>query len=922
MPAKREPPGPSQRLDLPSSHLAHDAPAELETTRTSTRSPHPYHRRKSQPPAAPSGCQLQSHPASSSGEDPEARLSARYRDLSTSLSESGTEADDEGYSFVKTLPAPPVRQHKGLRDLRNSAHDGTSSPLLTPSKLNEEGRKLGNGYFMSRKRKSDASSPSEEEALLAREKFMRRRRAELLRRASEVALLAVIGALILHRVSAWQGLSVWSRVELSSLFGVFASLIILYPLRLLASLNRTSQAGTQQPMPRIRIPAAFDPAPLLYPGILPVLISLSLCPQMENILLPNIVLAISTLPPQLIPSFGHRSGYSVEHWFVSIIPLIVSEHTDIPSSTNASKPYLLKSSEGALHPEIIASLFPLHQALLPTIQYLTTTSLLPAELQLLSVSLINLLAFSKAPEMRILSTIIWLGALTLLISCGHVIRWGVALARIPKWRFRRAGQITRARQSFLQILRDNVWSTSKEGFIKKDGTSDSDANNDVFVPEHSKPRRDSLRLTKVNTSPARINGVNELENKFPKPSNGTPSGRHRRSTLSELPFSKGNPPSMGHRQKRSKISYARSFLALTASQAASRKWFYAAYVYFSMAFIILVPIRLFIMRYVLDGVEPFGWAIGYLLGNLRAVRFWVFSQGFTDWIALPPLQDADAMQSDEPGRAEYVRRVLSGPANARLIIIGYWLGILAFGMAVVLRLTSIVEVDTRRKVFHGMMVAMLLPTIYIDPAFVSLTLALVLSVFLLIDLIRASQLPPLSKPIAYFLTPYVDGRDLRGPVVVSHIFLLIGCAVPLWLSLSSVDRIGERPWDGWDVSTRDVSMTAGVVCVGMGDAAASLVGRRFGRRKWPWLGGKSLEGSLAFTIAVTAGLLFGKIWLELGQWGDVENDGGWVLLEVGDVVKAFICGGGASFMEAVLTGGNDNVVVPLVLWLLVRGMRL
>jgi hypothetical protein len=27
-------------------------------------------------------------------------------------------------------------------------------------------------------------------------------------------------------------------------------------------------------------------------------------------------------------------------------------------------------------------------------------------------------------------------------------------------------------------------------------------------------------------------------------------------------------------------------------------------------------------------------------------------------------------------------------------------------------------------------------------------------------------------------------------------------------------------------------------------------------------------------------------------------------------------------MEAVLTGANDNVVVPVVLWLLVKGVRL
>src|SRR4029450_13565985 len=107
-------------------------------------------------------------------------------------------------------------------------------------------------------------------------------------------------------------------------------------------------------------------------------------------------------------------------------------------------------------------------------------------------------------------------------------------------------------------------------------------------------------------------------------------------------------------------------------------------------------------------------------------------------------------------------------------------------------------------------------------------------------LLRASQLPPLSKPIASFLAPYVDGRDLRGPVVISHIFLLIGCAIPLWLALAAIPRVGVEHMVGGGGPTRDISMVSGIVCVGLGDAAASLIGRRWGHRKWLWGGGKSL----------------------------------------------------------------------------------
>ncbi|KAK4697957.1 hypothetical protein P7C71_g199, partial [Lecanoromycetidae sp. Uapishka_2] len=112
-------------------------------------------------------------------------------------------------------------------------------------------------------------------------------------------------------------------------------------------------------------------------------------------------------------------------------------------------------------------------------------------------------------------------------------------------------------------------------------------------------------------------------------------------------------------------------------------------------------------------------------------------------------------------------------------------------------------------------------------------------------------------------------------------------------------------------------MVAGVVCVGMGDAAASLIGRRFGRRRWCWSGGKSLEGSLAFAVAVILGLNFARWWLVLGGWDGDQGDP-WVTT----LSKTAVAAIGASLTEAVLTGGNDNVIVPVILWLLVRGLRI
>jgi dolichol kinase len=340
-------------------------------------------------------------------------------------------------------------------------------------------------------------------------------------------------------------------------------------------------------------------------------------------------------------------------------------------------------------------------------------------------------------------------------------------------------------------------------------------------------------------------------------------------------------------------------------------------VYVSLAVIIVAVIRPYIQTYALNGNEPIGWALGYFFGDLPAFRYRVVSANLERWICLPPRLDSFCAKECHLGWVQHVRHDDFGEANTRLFISAYWVAILVVGLAIVFQLKNTYEVDTRRKVFHFMMVGMLLPATFIDPTFVALALSIVLAIFLILDLLRASQLPPLSKPIASFLAPYVDGRDFRGPVVISHIFLLIGCAIPLWLSLGSLPRTGSDYLAGWEIPTREISMVSGVVCVGLGDAAASLIGRRFGHRKWLWGGGKSLEGSLAFTVAVFLGLTTASLWLRLGQW-PVAGEGTSMATRAG---HALACSSMASLTEAVLTGGNDNVIVPVVLWTCVKALE-
>ncbi|GAB7337671.1 hypothetical protein MBLNU457_g2963t1 [Dothideomycetes sp. NU457] len=852
--------------------------------------------------------------------DPEGRRSGK---VAGTASESGTEADDERPHLLKALPPPAFRPSKGLK-----GKDGTASPILTPSQLDLEGRRLSQGYF-DRKRGRDKSNASPDRALEEERKlFQARRIAERVRRVSEAALVGVIGLLVAYGSRIWRYEWPWYLIEILSQALAIAGLVAFYPLRMV-SVER--ERGHLHIWSRFRIPPSFDPATVLYPTFLPVLVSLSLLPTMPELLLPNLLLGLASLPGRLFPSWSWLADINVLHWTISMTPLIVAK---LLNQASVISPLLVSKirvpvSTADLGVESLALLYPLHHCLLPVIHYLTTTSLLPSEKHLLSTALINLLYFSGSPQMNILRALLWIGGVAFLVVSFHVLRWNVALARVPSWRFKDSVGKRAGRHSLLRELKNGLVSWYR-------GLTGGDFEDEDGEDIHAQIKTHPVRTSTINTQMTAKTSAGEPKSAVEASAKGrgllrsvtsgapqlqqttrrrnTISGPDRASLLPSSLFDHTSPDRSRSRRKGWGLS-------LTPTQAALRKGFYSVYFYLCTVAIVFLPIRIIVANDALDGDEPFMWALDYLFGDLPTLNdVWKYAGS----------HDLSSHLSSVISRiltAESVPSLQSsiGEANVRLLVIFYWLIPLFIGIVAVLLLSSYIEVDTRRKIFHGIMVTMLLPTTFVDPCFCALTLSLVLAVFLLLEVVRAGQVPPLGTAIGRFIAPYVDGRDLRGPMVVSHVFLLIGCAIPLWLSLAGAHRSEGGRWPSWELEngSRQVAMVSGVVCVGMGDAAASLIGRRYGRRKWPWIGGKSLEGSAAFAGAVTVGLMAAKAWLKIGGWNDVyagQNDGfeQWLMY----LVKAMAAGCGASFMEAVLTGANDNVVVPVALWLLVRGLRL
>ena len=882
-----------------------------DTLRNFSRSPQPYHQHG---PALYKAGKLPSLSDSTN---------TNWKSRSSrGSSESGTEADDErGGAFLRTLPAPPLRARKGLRGATPPERTPAVSPLPTPpATTGNDGR----SYFRRRSEGPEKQSTSASDHERKLKAYKQRKREEIIRRATEVILLFTVASITASQKVVGKTLQLW-RTEIWTQVILTAALYAIYPLRLALTVFRSGRDASSAFGIGIRVPSRFDPGPYIYPVFLPAMVAASLLLRSSTFLLPNLMLGLASLPVKVVPRLSNGSTIDKLHWLISVAPLAISQNAS--GAREDALPYAIKAKSNAtvFTAEDLVLLYPLQCCTTRAITFLASTSLDPAETQLLSTALVNVLLFAATPQSQILKALILLGGIGLFITCQQLLSWEVALARVPSWRFARTAPRHRSIALKLDTTLCSKLVTSKMKDFRS-ASSDSDGNDyDENVRRNlGTMAPPALRETKSRTTSQRIAPYSAVERTtngdlWPSAISSREIPNHasrRRNTLTGIgtPSPDQRRATAAGRPRRALTPTSSTFLTLTSAQAQVRKWLYALTVYAIVAAIVLVPIRTYIEFNALAGHEPFGWALGYLFGNISQFRYWTVSNNFDSWISLPKRPGC----SDDGialGIAEDLRQCTIGAANTRLLICGYCVVVLLVGIGAVLRLTSVVEVDTRRKVFHGIMVAMLLPTVFIDPCFIALALVLILAIFLLLDLFRASQLPPVSKPLTMFLAPYVDGRDHRGPVIVSHIFLLIGCAIPLWLSMAGAPRNGEDPWAGWETPVRDISMVSGVICVGMGDAAASLIGRRYGKHKWLWSGGKSLEGSIAFAIAVSIGLMASYIWMILGGWAE-HGSKSWLMV----LFKAVTAATGASLTEAVLTACNDNVVVPVVLWLLVRGL--
>ena len=108
-----------------------------------------------------------------------------------------------------------------------------------------------------------------------------------------------------------------------------------------------------------------------------------------------------------------------------------------------------------------------------------------------------------------------------------------------------------------------------------------------------------------------------------------------------------------------------------------------------------------------------------------------------------------------------------------------------------------------------------------------------------VEVLRLFRVPPLGRLLHHFMAPYTDDRD-DGPLILTHIYLLLGCAIPLWLcGAGSPDGHAASAGFQRGFNRYGLSSYAGIVSLGIGDAAvcgmlAGVLVLRVGFCLWVW----------------------------------------------------------------------------------------
>ncbi|CAJ1412648.1 unnamed protein product [Effrenium voratum] len=145
-----------------------------------------------------------------------------------------------------------------------------------------------------------------------------------------------------------------------------------------------------------------------------------------------------------------------------------------------------------------------------------------------------------------------------------------------------------------------------------------------------------------------------------------------------------------------------------------------------------------------------------------------------------------------------------------------------------------------RKSFHGLAIVLFAPPLMSgQDEFLALSLLVATLLFIALEVGRCCG-APLSDVQNRYLAKFLDKReDITRDLVLTHLYLLLGCSLPVWL----------ETWRPPSASS-NLRKYAGLLLIGVGDSCAALFGILYGRLRWP-SSHRTFVGSTAFAVSVT-----------------------------------------------------------------------
>uniref|UniRef100_A0A8D2IL03 dolichol kinase n=2 Tax=Varanus komodoensis TaxID=61221 RepID=A0A8D2IL03_VARKO len=199
-----------------------------------------------------------------------------------------------------------------------------------------------------------------------------------------------------------------------------------------------------------------------------------------------------------------------------------------------------------------------------------------------------------------------------------------------------------------------------------------------------------------------------------------------------------------------------------------------------------------------------------------------------------------------------------------------------------------------RKYFHFIVVATYIPGLICDHQLLYVAAVVCLAVFILLEYIRYFTIKPFGHTLRNLLSLFLDERD-SGPLILTHIYLLLGMSLPVWLFPRPCAPRGALAGAGALVPY------SGVLAVGVGDAVASIFGSTVGEIKWPGTK-KTFEGTMT---SIFAQIITVAVILIFDSTVDLNASYSWILACISLV----------SLLEAY-TSQVDNLLLPLYLQIL------